>query len=382
MVLSPRMRKKRICVALSGGVDSAVAAALLQGQHYEVEGVYLKYAPPDMSEFISPTSCPWEDDLSSAHAVGEHLGIPVRSLNVEREYDEHVLQRFLREYQIGRTPNPDTLCNDKVKFGFFLQWALDHGFDAVATGHYARITQRKNQWILRAGIDPSKDQSYFLYALRSSLLPKILFPVGNLTKGTVRAIAHSIALPNARRPDSQGICFLGNMSVRKFLLHRIPQHPGPVMTSSGERIGTHAGISLYTIGQRHGLGIGGGEPYYVIRKSVETNTVFVAPRRTPSHLLGGGCDASGVSWIVPPSLPRFRCSARIRYRQPLVTASVTVKGDGTMSVVFDQPQRAVSPGQAIVFYDGDVVLGGATIEPEILTQEKPHAYSYGFQEHS
>lgn len=354
------MSSERIFVALSGGVDSAVSAALLLEQGYTVEGVYMKYASENVRGFVDATTCSWQEDMAAVESIGRHLGIPVRSINVEREYDERVISLFLSEYKTGRTPNPDVACNRDIKFGLFLNWALTNGADAIATGHYARRVQQQDQWTLAAGLDPNKDQSYFLYTLDHATLERVRFPIGAMLKSDVRAHAKRVGLPNADRPDSQGVCFIGNLRVRDFLQARLPGQPGNVVLTDGRVVGQHAGLSAFTVGQRHGLGIGGGTPFFVIQKNIERNELIVGPDNDPA-LFSSGLTAEGLRLSVPqPEL--FRCQVRIRYRQPLADATVMQREHGGLTLTFDQPQRAVAPGQAVVFYQGDTVLGGATIQ--------------------
>lgn len=360
------MRKERVVVALSGGVDSAVAAGLLLKQGYDVEGVYLKNASEVVQRFVATSSCTWEDDLRSVQAVGKHLGIPVRSLNVESEYYERVIVPFVAEYSKGRTPNPDVLCNKFIKFGTFLKWARSHGAAAIASGHYARISEIQGHYTLHASRDHEKDQSYFLYTLSSSVLRHVRFPVGDVTKTVVRKLARIWGLPNADRPDSQGVCFVGDLNVRQFLTAAISDPPGPIVTSDGAYLGTHTGLSRFTIGQRHGLGIGGGTPYFVAAKNLTTQTLIVARGRSDPILFKPGLIGHETTWVngSPPE-QRFQCEARIRYRQPLIGATVTVSSRDRCKVVFNVPQRAIAPGQAVVFYDGENVLGGAVIEKSL-----------------
>lgn len=372
MLVSSSMRQKKIIVALSGGVDSAVAAAILLEQGYRVEGVYLKFAAEHIHGFVNHQSCSWEDDLAVVRAIGQKLGIAVRSLNVEREYTNYVIRNFLDEYRAGRTPNPDVLCNRHVKFGVLAAWAKSQGAVALATGHYARIEVRNGKPRLLAGSDPQKDQSYFLATVPPELLSYVRFPIGQMNKRQVRKRALAIGLPNADRPDSQGLCFIGKLDVRAFLRHRIPEMPGPIVTSDGTVIGQHQGLSFSTIGQRHGLGIGGGTPYYVADKDILTQTLIVARGRRDPLLYTRELSAGGMHWLVPPpDTPLFRCAARIRYRQPLAAATVQLLGNGDVDVIFDQPQRAVAPGQTVVLYDGDVVLGGATIADRVRSVPSP-----------
>ncbi len=349
----------RIAVAMSGGVDSSVTAYLLQRAGHTVRGVFMKnYEPPPQSN----QPCPWEADQEDVRRVCERLGVTWETWNFERDYAERVLDYFFREYSAGRTPNPDVMCNREVKFGVFLQRALSEGFDAIATGHYARIREVGGAFQLLAGVDRGKDQSYFLHALNQSMLSRTYFPIGNHTKTEVRGIARSAKLPTAEKPDSQGICFVGKVNVTDFLKQHLHALPGPVVTASGARVGEHIGLPYYTIGQRHGLGVGGGVPYYVARKNLQKNTLIVAEGDRDPILYARALEATAPTWVsgqVPGE--EFSCNARIRYRQPLVSCTVRSSGE-TLHVTFAQLQRAITPGQAIVFYDEDVCLGGATID--------------------
>lgn len=348
----------RVIVGMSGGVDSAVAALLLVRAGHEVRGVFMKnYEPPPGSN----QPCPWERDQADVAAVCETLGIPWESWNFEKEYKAQVLEYFFREYEAGRTPNPDVLCNREIKFGVFLQRAKVEGFDAVATGHYAQVQQTSDGFQLLAAVDATKDQTYFLHTLGQRELARTLFPVGHLQKLEVRRLATAAGLAVAAKPDSQGICFVGQVKIADFLNGRVHAVPGPIRTADGAHVGEHNGLAFYTIGQRHGLGVGGGVPYYVAEKDPETNTLLVARGGRDPILYASGLTATDQTWVSgkKPTSP-FACEARIRYRQPLVTCDVTPHAGG-LQVSFHQPQRAVTPGQAIVFYNKNVCLGGATI---------------------
>lgn len=350
---------KKVIVGMSGGVDSSVAALLLRDAGYEVRGVFMKnYEPPPGSN----QPCPWEQDQADVAAVCKVLGIPWESWNFEKEYTQRVLEYFFREYDAGRTPNPDVMCNREIKFGAFLERAQREGYDTIATGHYAVIANNGPQFFLKEAADTSKDQTYFLHTLGQKELAHTLFPLGGMQKRDIRALALKANLPTAKKPDSQGICFIGQVDVREFLKTRLEALPGPVVTADGEQIGEHQGLPFYTIGQRHGLGVGGGVPLYVAAKHPSTNTLVVAKGNQDPILHAGGLVASNVHWVADHAPAKnFRCTARIRYRQPVEVCTVTVRAS-TLEVQFKTKQRAITPGQAIVFYQDGICLGGATID--------------------
>ncbi len=353
-------KRKLVFVALSGGVDSSVAAALLKNCGFDVVGIFMK-------NWTGP-SCRAKEDFESAAEAAEKIGIPIYSWNFEKEYKSLVFEYTLSEYLSGRTPNPDVLCNKEIKFGIFFKRALELGADFVATGHYARIrpkaiNSRSEIRKLLAGIDVNKDQSYFLWTLTQQNLARTIFPIGEYTKQQVRKIANEIGLPNANRPDSQGLCFVGKVEWRDFLKEYLPPKKGVVVTTSGKILGEHEGIQYYTIGQRKGLGFGGGVPYYVAEKDARTNTLKVAISRNDPALYRYELMASNINWISGKS-PKFplRCYARIRYRQQLQSCTVNIdSSSGFLHVLFDKPQWAVAAGQSIVFYIKDEVLGGGVI---------------------
>lgn len=352
----------RVVLGMSGGVDSSVAALLLKRQGYDVIGIFMKNWD-DTDEF---GHCTAEDDAEDVRRVAEQIGIPYYTVNFEREYYDKVFEYFLEEYRRGRTPNPDVMCNREIKFGEFLQRALDLGADYIATGHYARVDQADGVYRLLRGMDPGKDQTYFLNALNQYQLSKAMFPIGHLPKPEVRAIAEAAGLATAKKKDSTGVCFIGERNFKEFLSQYLPARPGEMRTLDGVLKGRHEGLMYYTLGQRQGLGIGGsgtGEPWFVVDKDLEHNILYVA-QGDDSHLYSVSLSATDVNWIpggTPPA--EIRCMAKFRYRQP--DQGVTVRfhpTDRTCEVVFDTPQRAVTPGQAVVFYDGEVCLGGATID--------------------
>jgi tRNA-specific 2-thiouridylase len=351
----------KVVVGISGGVDSAVAALRLKQAGHDVTGVFMKnWEEDDTAEY-----CTAEEDLKMARAVCERLAIPLRTVNFSAEYWDRVFEHFLTEYRAGRTPNPDVLCNREIKFKAFLDHALALGAERIATGHYARVAQQNGAWQLRKAADSNKDQTYFLCLLGQKELAHTLFPVGDLLKDEVRRLAHAAGLPNAERHDSTGICFIGERKFRDFLARYLPAQRGELRTVTGELKGHHDGCMYYTIGQRQGLGIGGeGAAWYVVDKDVARNIVYVAQGEDHPALYQPSLSAGQAHWIgAAPTLPA-RLSARIRYRQSEQPCTVTAGRDG-LRVDFDSPQRAVTPGQMVVFYDGEVCLGGGVIKGAI-----------------
>jgi tRNA-specific 2-thiouridylase len=353
----------RVVVGMSGGVDSSVAALLLKRQGYDVIGMFMK----NWDETDENGVCTADLDAEDVRRVCDRIGIPYYTVNFEAEYRDKVFAYFLDEYRKGRTPNPDVLCNREIKFGEFLQAALQLGADAIATGHYARLGFADGEVRLLRAADGNKDQTYFLHQLNQSQLARTLFPLGHLTKPEVRRLAEEAGLPTANKKDSTGICFIGERNFRAFLRQYLPAQPGDMVDlDTGEVKGRHEGLMYYTIGQRQGLGIGGsgtGEPWFVADKDLERNVLYVVQGDRHPALYATGLTAGGVNWIGlrRPDGP-FRCTAKFRYRQPDQGVTVTPRADGLWDVVFDTPQRAIKPGQAVVFYDGETCLGGGTIE--------------------
>lgn len=393
--MNGRPLKKRVIVGMSGGVDSSVAALLLQQQGYDVEGVFMKNWEDDDRE----GHCQAANDVKDAEAITNLLKIPLHTVNFSQSYWDNVFEHFLKEYQLGRTPNPDILCNREIKFKLFLNYALNLGADYIATGHYAKnISLSQSHYELHKADDPNKDQSYFLYTLTQQALSKTLFPLSAIPKDTVRKLAKEAGFLNYEKKDSTGICFIGERKFTPFLKRYLKTNPGNMETPEGDIIGQHEGLLFYTIGQRQGLHIGGraktnNEPWYVVKKDLERNVLIVAqgdnhpwlfmPKLiakelhwiagTAPHNVSGasGSDVSKVSDILDVlnvldlldvSKNSFACSAKIRYRQANQDCVVTLLDDGSCEVHFTEPQRAVTPGQAIVFYQGDHCLGGGTIQ--------------------
>lgn len=364
MTMSKDKQNTRIVVGMSGGVDSSVTALLLKQQGYEVIGIFMKNWD-DTDEF---GHCTAEADAEDVRRVCEQLDIPYYTVNFEKEYYDKVFSYFLDEYKAGRTPNPDVMCNREIKFGEFLNKALDLGADYVATGHYARVIEEDGQYRLLRGVDSNKDQTYFLNALNQDQLSKAMFPIGHLPKPEVRRLAEEAGLYTAKKKDSTGVCFIGERDFKEFLSHYLPAQSGDMVDIvSGEVKGRHDGLMYYTLGQRQGLGIGGsgtGEPWFVADKDLEKNILYVVQGDHPS-LYSTGLTASGISWIAgEDAMPKdvFTCTAKFRYRQPDQEVTVTRLEDGNVHVAFAKPQKAITPGQAVVFYQGDECLGGGTIE--------------------
>ena len=345
---------------MSGGVDSSVAAALLANRGFDCTGAFFI----TWTETLPGVSvCPWEQDVFDARQVCNRLGIPLYTFNFEREYKQRVIEYFFREYQGGRTPNPDIMCNREIKFNLFLKKARALGFEYIATGHYARVKKIQRGYALHKGKDTNKDQSYFLYTLQQQQLQQTLFPIGGLVKPKVRQLAKKFKLPNAEKKDSQGICFLGKVKLRDFLKTRIPVQVGKIVDAGGKILGEHEGTAFYTIGQRHGLKIGGaGEPYYVVAKDTATNTVVVSNGHAMNDFSVTHIKIGQISWV--DKIPRFplHVKVKIRYRQPDQAAELRLDSTGRLSVNFRVPQRAATPGQSAVFYQGTQLLGGGVID--------------------
>ena len=356
---------KRVVLGMSGGVDSSVAALLLKEQGYEVIGLFMKNWD-DTDEF---GVCTATLDYEDVALVAEQLDIPYYSVNFEKEYWDRVFQYFLREYKAGRTPNPDVMCNKEVKFEAFLDYAMDLGADYIAMGHYAQVERDEDGHVkLLRGQDDNKDQTYFLSQLSQEQLDRALFPIGHLDKSEVREIAEKAGLATASKKDSTGICFIGERNFNQFLSEYLPNKPGKMVTLDGEVKGDHMGLMYYTIGQRQGLGIGGSsesnEPWFVIGKDLETATLYVGQGYHHPELYSDYLEATEINLMTPQELPQtFEATAKFRYRQ--ADQKVTVELDETRTkarVIFDEPQRAITPGQAVVFYDGDECLGGGIID--------------------
>jgi tRNA-uridine 2-sulfurtransferase len=381
--------KHTIFVGLSGGVDSAVSAALLKQQGYDVVGVFMKNWSGD--DFGIQADCPWEEDQKMAEMVAAALGIPFKSYNFEKEYRARVVDYFFQEYKAGRTPNPDVMCNREIKFDLFLNKALSEGADGIATGHYVRKVNVPNDLVnetltsgkfasgnqndleltsvgytplLLKGNDPNKDQSYFLNAISPEQLGQAIFPIGHLTKPEVRKLAAEFELPNFNRPDSQGICFIGELDVQQLLRAHISTKPGNIVDVDSKKVvGTHDGVYYYTIGQREGLGIGGQEtPYFVVGKDVKTNELYVAHGHDHPALNSLEVKLEELHWLIPGAesiVGDVTLTASARYRQQPQIGKLNIDA---LQFIYDQPQRAITPGQSLVIYAGDVCIGGGVIQ--------------------
>jgi tRNA-specific 2-thiouridylase len=361
------MPGSRVVVGLSGGVDSAVSAWLLKRQGHEVVGLFMKnWEDDDDDEYCSSNA-----DFVDAAAVADVIGIDLEHVNFAAEYKDRVFAEFLREYRAGRTPNPDVLCNAEIKFKAFLDHAMRLGAEKIATGHYARVRRREDRFELLKGLDPAKDQSYFLHRLDQAQLAKTLFPVGELKKSEVRRIAAEIGLPVASKKDSTGICFIGERPFRDFLNRYLSHEPGPIEDDRSRVLGAHVGLSFYTLGQRQGLGIGGVKdkgtrggaehaPWYVARKELQRNVLRVVQGHDHPWLLSQALTADAVSWVAGTAPGAGRYAAKTRYRQADAACVYDLR-DQAFELRFDEPQWAVTPGQSAVLYDGEICLGGGVI---------------------
>lgn len=359
----------KVITGMSGGVDSSVSAALLKQQGIEVEGMFMK----NWEEDDTQETCTADEDVMDAQKVCDKLNIKLHRRNFAAEYWDNVFEEFLTEYQQGRTPNPDILCNREIKFKTFLDHADDLGADMMATGHYVRKVQTDDgSFNLLKGIDNNKDQSYFLYAINQYQLSRTLFPVGEIEKTEVRSIAESLGLNVFDKKDSTGICFIGEKRFQEFLSSYLKPNPGDIVRPDGQHVGQHNGLMYYTIGQRQGLGIGGvknalAEPWFVIAKNHQKNQLIVGQSDDNHLMFDHNLTAKQITWISgnSPAYP-YRCRAKIRYRQPDQSCEINMIDNETIAVTFSEAQKAITPGQSIVFYDGDVCLGGAVIESSDL----------------
>ncbi|NLK22230.1 MAG: tRNA 2-thiouridine(34) synthase MnmA [Epulopiscium sp.] len=363
MEIEPKNTK--VVIGMSGGVDSSVAALLLKEQGYNVIGIFMKNWD-DTDDFGYCTS---EEDYEDVRRVCSQIDIPYYTVNFEKEYWDKVFTYFLDEYKKGRTPNPDILCNKEIKFKAFLENALKIGADYIATGHYARVELSNGEYKLLKAIDTNKDQTYFLSQLNQYQLSKALFPIGNLTKPQLREIALNYKLSTSQKKDSTGICFIGERNFKKFLSHYLPAQPGEIRSIDGEILGNHDGLMYYTLGQRKGLGIGGmgtGEPWFVADKDLENNILYVVQGEKHPSLYSKGLIAVDMNWISKKNKSEeFDCMAKFRYRQPDQEVKVQLLDKNACKVTFKKAQKAITPGQAVVFYNDNECLGGGTIDKVI-----------------
>jgi tRNA-specific 2-thiouridylase len=367
---------ERIVVGMSGGVDSSVAALLLQQQGYDVVGVFMKNWDEKDENGVCTSTADWQD----VQDVCSLLGIPCYAVNFEKEYRERVFADFLAQYHLGRTPNPDVLCNREIKFKAFLEFAMKLGAGRMATGHFVRSENRGGHTLLVRGADGNKDQSYFLYMLKEAQLARALFPVGNMTKAQVRAIAAQNGLPVSDKKDSTGVCFIGERNFREFLQNYLPVQEGDIRTEDGRTVGRHIGLAYYTLGQRKGLGIGGGgdgRSWFVVDKDMRANVLVVSQGEDSPRLFTLYVRASQATWIADqPPAPQgttFRCTAKYRYRQPDQPVTALTVGE-ELYLIADEPQRAVTPGQSVVLYQEDVCLGGGIVEQTADTPFAAQSY--------
>ncbi|WP_164668518.1 tRNA 2-thiouridine(34) synthase MnmA [Virgibacillus doumboii] len=360
----------RVVVGMSGGVDSSVAALLLKEQGYDVVGIFMKNWD-DTDEF---GVCTATEDYDDVVRVCNQLDIPYFAVNFEKQYWDKVFTYFLDEYKAGRTPNPDVVCNKEIKFKAFLEHALSLGADYLATGHYAQVRINDGKVEMLRGVDDNKDQTYFLNQLTEDVLEKVMFPLGNMDKKEVREIAYEHGLVTATKKDSTGICFIGERNFKEFLSEYLPAQPGLMKTLTGIEKGKHDGLMYYTIGQRQGLGIGGaGDPWFVVGKNLDENVLYVEQGFENEKLYSDGLIATDVNWINETDDKTITCTAKFRYRQKDSAVTVTKLENGKVHVEFKETQRAITPGQSVVFYDGEVCLGGGTID-EVLKDEEQLEY--------
>lgn len=364
--MDKKPEETKVVVGMSGGVDSSVAALLLKEQGYDVIGIFMK----NWDEKGDFGYCTAEEDYEDVRAVCNQIDIPHYIVNFEKEYWDKVFKYFLEEYKKGRTPNPDVMCNKEIKFKAFLEYALKIGADFLATGHYARVDYHDAEYRLLRGKDNNKDQTYFLCALNQTQLSRSMFPLGHLSKKSVREIAEKEGLKTAKKKDSTGICFIGERNFEDFLSKYLPSQPGEIKSFDGRILGRHNGLMYYTLGQRKGLGIGGigsGEPWFVADKDLRGNVLYVVQGSSNPKLFSYGLQAKDVNWINSSSINKktFKCTGKFRYRQQDQGVRVEIINDKECKVIFDNPQKAITPGQAVVFYDGEVCLGGGIIDSVI-----------------
>jgi len=352
-----RIMRKKVVIGLSGGVDSAVSALLLKKQGYDVIALFMKNFED------TDGTCPAQQDLDDVALTCKTLKIPFYTVNFVKEYREHVFNEFLADCQKGLTPNPDILCNKQIKFHYFYEKAMELGADYIATGHYCQTEKINSTFLLKKGADPNKDQSYFLYAINPDTLRNVLFPIGHLTKPEVRQIAQENDIPVFNKKDSTGICFIGKRNFKQFVSQYIGFTPGDILTVDGKKVGKHDGLAYHTLGQRKGLGVGGeGDAWYVVDKNIEKNEVIIGQGKNHPALFKKILRANDLNWFKEPSFFPFLCRAKVRYRQIDQPCEIVSIHNGEVIVNFKEPQRAITPGQSIVFYQGEICLGGGKIQ--------------------
>jgi tRNA-specific 2-thiouridylase len=358
-------KSKKVLIALSGGIDSAVSAYLLLKQGYEVEAAFMKNW--SSTKGLKYDECPWLTDRQDALRVAAFLRIPLRTLDFEKEYKKTVLNYFFDEYSAGRTPNPDVMCNKEIKFKLLYNWAMNHGFDYMATGHYAQVEQvkgklKKSEFRLTRSKDEFKDQTYFIYNLRTEQLPHVLFPIGHMLKKDVKAMAKRIWLPNADKKESMGLCFVGRIRLKDFLEQKLKVKMGPVIDTKGRKVGEHQGLAFYTIGQRQGIGVGGSDgPYYVVKKDLKTNTLVVTNDPKDKALQIRELEIHSANWISEPAKFPVKLQGRFRHQGELQSLVVSKGSKGIYKVKFAKPQAAVASGQSLVLYNKKICVGGGVI---------------------
>ncbi|MEG2892821.1 MAG: tRNA 2-thiouridine(34) synthase MnmA [Clostridium sp.] len=362
----------KVVVGMSGGVDSSVSALLLKQQGYDVIGIFMKNWDEKNDEGV----CTASEDYDDVRAVCDQIGIPYYTVTFVKEYWDRVFTYFLDEYKKGRTPNPDVMCNKEIKFKAFLDHAMKIGADYIAMGHYAQVEKRGDKYCLVRGHDNNKDQTYFLCELTQEQLSKTMFPIGNLDKKEVREIAARAGLKTAAKKDSTGVCFIGERNFREFLGNYLPAKPGDIKSLEGKVVGKHFGLMNYTLGQRKGLGIGGaGEPWFVVDKNLKNNTLYVVQGEDNPLLFTHGLIAKDINFVAGAAEgEEFSCTAKFRYRQPDQGVRLKMISPDSALVIFDEPQRAITPGQAVVFYNGDVCLGGGFIDSYFKTSKDVEDY--------
>lgn len=350
-------------MALSGGIDSAVSTYLLIKSGYDVEAVFMKNW--SSVKGLKYNECPWLVDRQDALRVAAHFGIPMHTVNYEKEYQKSVMTYFYDEYKAGRTPNPDVMCNKEIKFKALYNWARKKGFDYVATGHYAQVKKNKNQagetYQLVRSSDEFKDQTYFIYNIKQTQLPHLLFPIGHLKKTQVRAMAKKLKLPNANKKESMGLCFVGQIRLKDFLSQKVKSKPGVIVNMNGAKIGEHQGLAYYTIGQRQGINIGKDGPWYVVKKDLKKNLLIVTNNAQDPALQTKQVEIHSVNWVTKPKQFPAKLLGRFRHQGKLEKLMISKLSTGRYLVEFKKPQQAIASGQSLVVYDGKVCLGGGVI---------------------